>query len=376
MARVTRIGVLVLAGLVAFGPMSLPVRAEQAGAGQVAALTQDLRALTEAMQIHDVLAIMQAEGQDYGKQLRDEMFPGKGGAEWQATVTRIYDPARMHEEFTARLAKELAVKPGVASAAADFFASETGRKIIGLELEARRALLDPVIEETARKAFEKMEAENSPRLEALRRFAKVNDLIEMNVMGALNANFAFYQGMASGGALGAKCPKRTCFPRSGRKRSRSATMPRTGSGPISRWPISRCRMRSCRPTRAFRNPRRARSERGAVCGFRHQLCPHQPRAGPRHGPDGAGAGYLIRPGRRAGSSVLTDRARFLISSHPGSGPESVRVFLFTTSPVGRAVRGGETRQHRKGPQDAETLEGKTHVRGPQNGRQAVQSAGW
>lgn len=202
MARVTRIGVLVLAGLVAFGPMSLPVRAEQAGAGQVAALTQDLRALTEAMQIHDVLAIMQAEGQDYGKQLRDEMFPGKGGAEWQATVTRIYDPARMHEEFTARLAKELAVKPGVASAAADFFASETGRKIIGLELEARRALLDPVIEETARKAFEKMEAENSPRLEALRRFAKVNDLIEMNVMGALNANFAFYQGMASGGALG------------------------------------------------------------------------------------------------------------------------------------------------------------------------------
>ena len=36
---------------------------------------------------------MRAEGVDYGKQLQDEMFPGRGGPDWEASVARIYDPA-------------------------------------------------------------------------------------------------------------------------------------------------------------------------------------------------------------------------------------------------------------------------------------------
>ena len=57
-------------------------------------------------------------------------------------------------------------------------------------------------EAAAKAAVADMEAEGSPRLDALRRFAAANDLVEMNVMGALNANLAFYKGLSAGGAFG------------------------------------------------------------------------------------------------------------------------------------------------------------------------------
>ncbi len=38
----------------------------------------------------DVITVMEAEGSDYGAQLRDEMFPDRPQAEWDHQVARIY----------------------------------------------------------------------------------------------------------------------------------------------------------------------------------------------------------------------------------------------------------------------------------------------
>lgn len=165
------------------------------------AVPAQIRALGDVLQIDGVLDVMRAEGTDYGATLRDEMFAGKGGAAWEATVARIYDPARMRGEFDVALAKALQGDAPVIAAATAFFDSPRGRRILDLELEARRALLDEATETAAKEAAAQMQAEGSPRFEALQRFAATNDLIELNVMGALNSNLAFYRGLMRGGAF-------------------------------------------------------------------------------------------------------------------------------------------------------------------------------
>lgn len=169
--------------------LALPLRAEPEG----------LDTVIEALAMDDILEIMRQEGLEYGEELRDEMFPGRGGDAWRATVARIYDGARMRQVVRAELAKALEgtdLTPLIA-----FFTSETGRRAISLEVTARRALLDEGAAEASRKALAEMRARDDPRLKLLTRFVRVNDLLDFNVVGALNANYAFYAGLVDGGAF-------------------------------------------------------------------------------------------------------------------------------------------------------------------------------
>lgn len=155
--------------------------------------------LIEALALDDILGVMRQEGLDYGENLRAEMFPGRGGGAWTATVARIYDGARTRQIMRDSLAEELAgtdLAPLIG-----FFTSETGQRVVSLEVTARRALLDDATAEASREALAEMRARDDPRLELLNRFVRVNDLLEFNVVGALNANYAFYLGLVDGGAF-------------------------------------------------------------------------------------------------------------------------------------------------------------------------------
>lgn len=198
-----RIGSWVLGvALAAFGMAgaAVPLWAEGAGDAQPAAQAEVMR-LSEVMQIGGVVEVMRAEGIDYGVTLEAEMFPDAGGEDWQAAVARIYEPKAMRSLFDARLATELADQPQAVAAALTFFDTELGQKILTLELEARRVLMDDDAEEAAKARLEEMRASEDPRFAALEGFAEANDLIEMNVMGALNANLAFYKGLNAEGAF-------------------------------------------------------------------------------------------------------------------------------------------------------------------------------
>ncbi|MDT8855114.1 DUF2059 domain-containing protein [Paracoccaceae bacterium Fryx2] len=178
-------------------PMPLPLSPEAPAdrSGEVAALS-------DLLMIGEVIEVMRVEGIDYGTTLEAELFPGKGGAQWQAVVGLIYDPATMRQRFDAVFAREMAGDAGAIGDAAAFFGDARGQRILQLELEARRALMDPAAEEAARLSVQDMEADKAPRLEVLRTFARTNDLIESNVAGALNSNLAFFQGLAEVGPLG------------------------------------------------------------------------------------------------------------------------------------------------------------------------------
>ncbi|MCF6317365.1 MAG: DUF2059 domain-containing protein, partial [Marinosulfonomonas sp.] len=161
--------------------------------------TARLDALIEALQLHEIFAVMQQEGVEYGRDLDRELLNNTGGGKWQQAVDEIYQSERIWQTFLPRFAAELGSADLEAMLA--FFENERGHRIISLELSARRALLDEDLEQESREAYRAMLGEGHPRLAMLEGFIEVNDLVEYNVMGAMNASYAFYKGMIDGQAF-------------------------------------------------------------------------------------------------------------------------------------------------------------------------------
>ncbi len=167
-------------------------------------LSAEIAALGQTLQIGPLMDVMREEGLAQGEKLADDMLPDTGDSRWSAIVDGIYDRDAMKAVFDARLAAELAGDPETVAAAAEFFGSERGQQIVTLEIEARRAMLDDAVLEAAKVLAQDMFAEDDPRIALLQDFAEAADLVELNVVGGLNGNFAFMKGMAAAGGPSAK----------------------------------------------------------------------------------------------------------------------------------------------------------------------------
>lgn len=200
-------GTITMRALMLGAALALAAPAAPLLAQTPAVTAPEVLALGETLRIDGVIAVMRDEGLEYGRTLRIEMLPEAPALAWQAEVSRIYDAAAMRAVFDTALSRALAGDSAVLTAAQRFFGDQRGQKILRLELEARRALLDDAVEAAAQEAARQMAEEATPRHDLLRRFAETNDLIELNVMGALNANLAFYKGLSQGGAFGQAMPE-------------------------------------------------------------------------------------------------------------------------------------------------------------------------
>lgn len=155
-------------------------------------------ALAQALQLDALFAIMRDEGIASAQTLQEDMFPG-GGSQWAGKVEAIYDLPTLRNGFEAALQVELADDPESLAQILAFFTSDLGQRVVGLEVEARRAFLDTAAEEAARVAADDRFAARDPRVGLLERFIEAGDLIEMNVAGSLSGNLAFMTGMADAG---------------------------------------------------------------------------------------------------------------------------------------------------------------------------------
>jgi hypothetical protein len=156
-------------------------------------------ALFRALGMPEILEVMQEEGIDYGESIRADLLQGEGGPGWSAIVSDIYDAGdmgrQMLEGFESRL-------DGVdLGPLLEFFGSDRGERIVALEVSARRALLDEETEAAAEAAAAILREERPDRYALLTAFVEVNDLVESNVMGAMNSNYAFYMGLLEGEAF-------------------------------------------------------------------------------------------------------------------------------------------------------------------------------
>lgn len=155
--------------------------------------------LVATLKIADVIDVMRLEGLNYGAQMEEELFPGEGGEAWASVVELIYDGPTMQSRFEDAFARQFLGDEEEMPAIEQFFGTDLGQKILALEVEARRSLMDDAVEDAAKAQVDEMIAEEAPRMEALQDFADTNDLVEMNISGAMNSNLAFFQGMAEVG---------------------------------------------------------------------------------------------------------------------------------------------------------------------------------
>ena len=161
----------------------------------------DIAALADLLDITGLIEVMRDEGRDNAIGVDTDLLNGQGGAAWLVAVDKVYDPAKLRRDFDAALGKKLDGAPDVQAAMADFFGSDLGKRVVALEVEARRALMDDSAEAAAKSVWGGESDQKTARAAQIERFVQANDLIESNVMGALNSNLAFFQGLSRGGAF-------------------------------------------------------------------------------------------------------------------------------------------------------------------------------
>lgn len=150
------------------------------------------------LDVAGTVEVMRDEGLRYGGEIAAEMMPDADTSGWQKIVARIYDSEKMYNLIAGGFSEELGstdLQPLLA-----YFGSAHGQEIIKLELAARRAFLDPGVEAVALAQFEKLEKIDAPLLAEIEQMIADSDLVEFNVMGALNSNLMFYRGLNDGGA--------------------------------------------------------------------------------------------------------------------------------------------------------------------------------
>ena len=163
------------------------------------ATPEEVDRLAGLIGVDELIEIVRDEGLIQAGELREGMFPDASAARWEAVLDQIYDPSRLLETFNNVFSAE--VGDSDITPLLDFFSDETGSRVIRLEIDARRAIMEPDVEQVAREVFLERAIDGGPRLDLLDGFVEANDLIEYNVMGAMNASLAFYRGLADGNAL-------------------------------------------------------------------------------------------------------------------------------------------------------------------------------
>lgn len=143
--------------------------------------------LVDAMGLPGLIAVFAAEGVESGQDLNIGFLDGQGGDVWAQTVNELYDPARLEQELRDGMIAVL--DSDVAAQALLFFESDVGARIVDLEVEARRAMMNDDLEDAAKSA---PSASSAPITE----FLDVRDLVTLNTDTSIAARVAFFEGMA------------------------------------------------------------------------------------------------------------------------------------------------------------------------------------
>lgn len=159
-------------------------------------------ALMATAKIQQLMRVVATEGARHGVGLEQSLFPGKGGAAWMSTVSIIQGPDRMTDLIADVLRDDLS--PADARTAATFLGSDLGQRVVDREVMTRQRMLDAKADARAATA----PVTRPGRAALIEDIIARLGLIEANVSGGLNANLAFYRGLADGGAFKARLTER------------------------------------------------------------------------------------------------------------------------------------------------------------------------
>ncbi|WP_420587134.1 DUF2059 domain-containing protein [Ruegeria sp.] len=173
-----------LAGLLALCLWVLPVQAEE-----------KVDRLLRALQLDQVIDILQDEGTTLGADVQEVFLENKGGPVFLAEVERIYDAEFMHDQI--RDVFQDTLTETQLDRAILFFESDLGQTITSLEISARAALADETIEEMAEDAYKNGDR-SSETYRLVDEYIQINNLVDENVKNSISADFHFFRGMSQG----------------------------------------------------------------------------------------------------------------------------------------------------------------------------------
>lgn len=168
--------------------LSVPYAAK-AGTGAVQG--EELDALLQALLFRDVTEVLS----DEGRAMADDFVEAGYGVPkpaWQNMLDRLYDPKAMAHAFRSEMGKALEdadLAPMVA-----FFTTDLGQRIARLELDTRKAMTGEAAQAAAGEAWAALDPDTR-RAELIEDYVQANDLVEMNVVGAMNSDIAYYRGL-------------------------------------------------------------------------------------------------------------------------------------------------------------------------------------
>lgn len=154
--------------------------------------------LIDALRIPELVEALRTEGLSDAQALNDDMLNGQGRAFWQGQVSQLYAPTAIEDSFFQAL--NTGMDTEALDAAVQFFDSERGQRITEMEIAARKAMMDPSVEETAAHAFANR-PEDDPHRRLLTDFITANDFLDLNVALTMSASYQFSRGLADGGLL-------------------------------------------------------------------------------------------------------------------------------------------------------------------------------
>ena len=158
--------------------------------------------LWNTLDLDALMPILREEAVSEASEMQQNLFQRGGTGGWTRQVASIHDPARLKRVFRDGLqAAWPRSNEALIEGALTFYRSDLGRRLIGLETTARRAMLDADAEDAAREAFAAAASREEPRVAQIWRLIDEADLIGPNVAGGMNAAVAFSEGFAEGGGF-------------------------------------------------------------------------------------------------------------------------------------------------------------------------------
>lgn len=145
----------------------------------------------------EIVEIMRLEGLADGQSIPQDIMGYEGSSNWDAELQRIYDTESLLAELETSFVEAFDWRFAEESIA--FLETPAWQDALSLEVSARKAMLEPGVEEAVLAGAWDEAGRNSARGRLTRRLMAEAEFVEKNVEGSMRSMLAFYLGLMDGG---------------------------------------------------------------------------------------------------------------------------------------------------------------------------------
>lgn len=157
--------------------------------------------LMSLLRFDAVVEILAEEGHGFAADLAQQHFPhASESAAWQGDVARIFSKETMLRDLADGLYEDL--EPERDWTTLRLFERPGIQEIIAIEIAARRYLLSPQNEAEAAERAAELSQSDPVLFSQIAQFFEATDAVDRNVAASMNAELAFYRGLAQAGVFG------------------------------------------------------------------------------------------------------------------------------------------------------------------------------